>query len=187
MALSNGQARQRGPVIVQMSHSVLARILADAVRDRMLPSNPAAGVALPPRPPRRHVYLIADQLDALAHECGPYRSLVLLLGVAGLRWGEAIALRMCDIDFLRRRIGLHRNAVCVGGVFHVGSLKSNKSRTVVAPAFVMDALAQTAAGKDREELLWSSRAGGYLKPPAGPHCWLASAVARCQQVRVLRR
>jgi integrase len=44
----------------------------------------------------------------------------------------------------------------------------------------MDALAATAAGKGREELLWCSRAGGYLKPPAGPHCWLATAVARCQ-------
>jgi integrase len=107
-------------------------------------------------------------------------SLVLLLGVGGLRWGEAIALRVCDIDFLRRRIELHRNAVCVGGVFHAGSLKSNKSRAVVLPAFVMDALAGSAAGKGREELLWCSRAGHYLRAPAGPHCCLASAVARCQ-------
>jgi len=133
------------------------------------------------RAPRRNVYLGADQLERLADESGRYRSLVLLLGVGGLRWGEAIALRVCDVDFLRRRIELHRNAVCVGGVFHVGSLKSNKSRAVVLPAFVIQALAATAAGKGREDLLWPSRSGSYLKGPSGPHSWLATAVARCQR------
>ena len=93
------------------------------------------------------MYLSADQLDGWPTSAGHYRSLVLLLGVGGLRWGEAVALRVCDMDFLRRRIELHRNAVCVGGTFHVGSLKSNKNRTVVLPAFVMDALAATAAGQ----------------------------------------
>ena len=41
-------AARRGPVIVQMSHSVLARILDDAVHDRLLAANPARGVKLPP-------------------------------------------------------------------------------------------------------------------------------------------
>jgi hypothetical protein len=82
-------------------------------------------------------------------ESGNYRSLLLLLGVGGLRWGEAIALRVCDVDFLRRRIELHRNAVYVCDGFAVGSLKSNKNRAVVLPAFVIDAIAATAAGKGR--------------------------------------
>ena len=33
------------------------RILDDAVKDRMMASNPARGVKLPKRPPRRNVYL----------------------------------------------------------------------------------------------------------------------------------
>ena len=69
----------------------------------------------------------------LADESGHYHSLVLLLGVGGLRWGEAAALRMSDIDFLRRRVELHRNAVKVNGRTHVGTLKSNHNRTVVLP------------------------------------------------------
>jgi integrase len=96
------------------AYSVLARILDDAVRDRLLASNPARGVKLPKRPPRRNVYLTVGQLECLAEESGRYRSLVLLLGVGGLRWAEAAPLRPCDIDFLRRRVTLHRNAVQVG-------------------------------------------------------------------------
>jgi integrase len=172
---------KRGPSIVRTAYSVLARILDDAVRDRMLVSNPARGVRLPPKAPRRHVYLTAVQLDRLADESGRYRSLVLLLGVGGLRWGEAAALRVGDVDFLRRRVHLHRNAVMVSDRVIVGTLKCNKDRTVAPPRFVIDALAITAAGKGRDELLWSTAAGSPLGPPAPSTSWLAYAVARCRK------
>ena len=55
-------------MIVQTAHSVLARILDGAVRDRTLASNPTRGAKLPPRPPRRNVYLTAAQLQLLADE-----------------------------------------------------------------------------------------------------------------------
>ena len=67
----------------------------------------------------------------------------------GLRWGEAAALRVSDVDFLRRRIHLHRNAVTVGKQTWLGTLKSGKNRTVALPGFVTDALAQTCKGKQR--------------------------------------
>lgn len=172
---------KRGRATVVMAYQVLARILDDAVRDRMLASNPARGVKLPKATPRRNVYLTADQLRRLADESGRYRSLVLLLGVGGLRWGEAAALRVSDVDFLRRRVELHRNAVYVGDGFVVGSLKSGKSRTVVLPAFVTDALAHTAEGKGRDDLLWPSQTGSYLQTPSSSDSWLAGAVRRCQK------
>jgi integrase len=152
-------AIKRGPVVVQTAYSVLARILDDAVQDGLLASNPARNAKLPKRPPRRNVYLTANQLDKLADESGRYRSLVLLLGVGGLRWGEAAALRVGDVDFLRRRIELHRNAVQVGTKIIVGTLKGNKNRWVVLPEFVIDALAETAKGKGRDDLLWPSGVG----------------------------
>ena len=88
---------------------------------------------------------IIRALDHLADESGRYRSLLLLLGVGGLRWGEAAALRVGDVDFLRRRVELHRNAVMVGDRVIVGTLKSRKGRTVALPRFVTDALSVTAA------------------------------------------
>ena len=177
----SGLSQSIGPSLIANTFSVLARVLDDAVRDRLLASNPARGVKLPKRKPRHNIYLTAAQLDALAVESGRYASLVLMLGVGGMRWGEAAALRVSDIDFLRRRIRLHRNAVKVGGRFEVGSLKGNKNRTVVLPGFVIDALALTAAGKGRDDLMWPSSSGGYLAPPSSTGSWLSGAVERCRR------
>lgn len=168
------------PSMLANVYSVLARILDDAVRDRLIPANPARGVKLPKRTKRKNVYLSADQLRHLANESGRYGSLILLLGTVGLRWGEAAALRVSDVDFLRRRIVLHENAVTVGATTYVGSLKTGKSRNVALAGFVSDALAQSCQGKGREDLIWPSATGDYLGPPAGNRSWLSGAVERCQ-------
>jgi integrase len=89
--------------------------------------------------------------------------------------------RYGDVDLLRRRIELHRNAVQVGTKVVVGTLKANKSRTVVLANFVIDALAETAKGKGRDDLLWPSASGGYMGPPASKESWLSGAVARCRK------
>ena len=161
-------------------YSVLAGILDDAVRDRMLAANPARGVTLPHRTRSRNVYLTAEQLHCLATESGRYGSLVLLLGTAGLRWGEAAALRVSDVNFLGRRVVLAKNAVAVGGRTHVGTLKTGLSRSVALPGFVVDELAATCMGKDRDDLIWPAAAGGYLAPPTNKS-WLSGAVERCQK------
>ena len=172
----------RGPGTVRVAYSVLARILDDAVRDRLIAANQARGVKLPKLPPRRNTYLTAVQLQRLADESGRHKSLVLALGVGGLRLGEAAALRVSDIDFLRRRVELRRNAVKVGGEFVVGSLKNHKNRSVALPAFVMDELARTCHGKDRDELVWPSPRGGYISGPSlWKTSWLAMAVERCRK------
>jgi integrase len=136
-----------GAVMVRRAHSILARILDNAVRDRMLTVNPARGVKLPRATKRRNVYLTAAQLHALATEAGDYGSLVLLLGTTGLRWGETAALTVIDVDFLRRKIDVHRNAVAVGARVILGTLKSGEARTVPLAGFVVDQLAATSAGQ----------------------------------------
>ncbi len=179
----SGMSARRGPGVVRIAYSVLARVLDDAVRDRLLSSNPARGVKLPKLPPQHNTYLTAVQLQRLANESGHrYKSLVLVLGVGGLRLGEAAALRVSDVDFLRRRVELRRNAVKVGTTFVVGSLKSHKNRTVVLPAFVVDEVAHACEGKGRDELIWPSPRGGYISGPSlWKTSWLAMAVARCQK------
>jgi Phage integrase family len=125
---------RRGPDCVRSAVRVLRGVLDDAVADRMIAVNAVRGVKLPKRSRARHIYLTAHQLERLADESVRYRSLVLLLEVGGMRWGESAALTVADVDFLRRRIELHRNAVTVNGKVVVGTLKGGKARTVVVPA-----------------------------------------------------
>jgi integrase len=154
-----------GAESVKVAYQIQSRVLDDAVADRMLASNPARGVKRPRPQPKRKPYLEAQQISMLAEEAGEYGGLVLLLGIGGLRWGEAIALRVCDIDFLRRRVNLHRNVTQVRGKMIEGSLKNNKNRVVVLPSFVVEAMAVTAEGRGREDLLWPNPSGTYQHPP----------------------
>jgi integrase len=75
-----------------------------------------------PRPQRRdYVYLTHAQALALAAEAGRGRLLILLLVYTGLRWGEATALRVCDIDLDRRRVDVRRAFSDVGGRVILGT------------------------------------------------------------------
>jgi integrase len=56
--------------------------------------------------------------------------LVYLLAYTGLRWGEAIGLRVREVDLERRRLKVIVNAVEVGGQIEVGTPKSHKRRSV---------------------------------------------------------
>ena len=61
---------------------------------------------------------------------------MLLLGAGGLRWGEAAALRLCDIDFLRRgRAATERGEG--GPRVRRRDAEVEQEPPVVLPAFVM--------------------------------------------------
>lgn len=164
---------------VQHAHSCLAQILDMAAGDSIIRVNPARGVKLPRKALPRHVYLTMEQWVMLAGECGQRGDRVVLLGTSRLRWGEAIALRPCDLDPLRGRITVSRNAVKVGGSFEVGSPKTHEVRSVAVAARVMEALVARSRSVAADDLLWRSQRGGWLAPP-GHKAWFSYAVSRCQ-------
>ena len=55
--------------------------------------------------------LVLFRVARLAAESGQQQALVLTLAYTGIRWGEAVALRMRDVQFLRRRLTVADNAV----------------------------------------------------------------------------
>jgi hypothetical protein len=77
---------------------------------------------------------------ALAEASGDHRALVLTLAYTGIRWGEAIALRVRDIEFLRRRLAVHQNAVQLSSNHAVGPTKGRRVRSVPVPEFVLNEL-----------------------------------------------
>lgn len=171
--------RGLGATVVHTCHSILARILDDAVSDGRIAKNPARGVKLPARKRKaKHKYLTHEQVDQLADE-SKYPELIYLLAYCGPRWGEVAALRPVDFDFGKRRVRLHENAVMVGSETIVGTLKNNESRTVPLPEFVSTMLAEHAAARPHDGLMWPARDGGYMGPPASHDSWLSGAVSRC--------
>jgi len=132
------------------------------VRPRML------GLARVRKPER--AMLTAEELLRLAGAMPPrYRALVLLAGTVGLRWGEAIGLRIGDVDFLRRRLSVCQTVEEVSG--HVRVVAATKTeagrRTFALPVFLVDELAAHLAeyrpGAAPDDLVFLGPKGGILR------------------------
>jgi integrase len=170
--------------VVNRAVGILAGILDDAVEHRALAFNPARRFKRGEKPrksPKRHVYLTQEDACRLAEESGRHADLVLILAFTGLRWGEAIALTVADVEFLKRRTSVHRNAIQVGQEFEVGQTKGKENRTVPVAASVLSLLAVRCEGRQPTDLLFPARSGGYLKRPSYDSTgWFNRAVERAK-------
>ena len=114
-----------------------------------------------------------------------YRALILVAGVLGLRWGEAVALRVRDLDFLRRTVTVAQVIEEVAGHLEVVTdAKTTASlRTLTAPPFLVDELAlhlashRATARSEPDALVFVGPRGGVLRRRFGERI-LAPAVAR---------
>jgi integrase len=147
----------------RQAYHLLTSMLDAAVADGRLARNPAAGVDLPRLPKTKRRYLDHDQVAALAGSCGRHRALVLVLAYGGLRWGEATALRAGRVDPLRRRLWIVEAIADVNGTLVAGSPKTHRHRQVVLPGLVMDELAPLLAGKEIDDLVFTSSTGTPLR------------------------
>jgi integrase len=71
---------------------------------------------------------------------------VPFLAYTGLRWGEMAALRVQDVDMLRRRVNVSRS-VTEAGKLVWRAPKTGERRSVPFPAVLADELAALMAGK----------------------------------------
>ena len=152
-----------GPSGIRQSVFVVSAALDHAVRSGRIRSNPARGLGLPRPGKRDYVFLTHGQVRALATGAGRWHLLVLVLGYTGLRWGEATALRVCDIDFVRRRVNVRRAFSDVGGRIVLGTPKSHQSRTVQVPRFIATELAAATSGKHPDELVFTMPDGSVVR------------------------
>lgn len=195
--------------VVKRALRVLHGILEDAVTDRLIAKNPAAGVKQPRKIAKPRNYLSSTQLVALADECGVVvvprgrpsplpaderemyeaaarsrRALVLLLGYTGLRWGEATALRGRHVDVKRQRITVEKNVVWLLDGPAEGTPKSHERRTVPIPLFLVKILATELEQRGRDDLVFPAPEGGYLPQVGSDYGWFANAVKRAGIPRV---
>lgn len=174
-----------GPTTVLRALGVLSGILNDAVKAKRLASNPAKGIEnLPRKTARRHIYLTAADVLRLAEASGAHGPLVMTLAYCGLRWGEAVALKVTDVNFFRRRLSVSENAVQIGARHALGPTKGRKARSVPVPEFVLQKLHPLCRDKSPGDLLFPGRDGGYLHRPKAKTGWFQAAVGRAGVQRI---
>lgn len=165
---------------VVRAYGILSGVMALAERGKRVSADPTRNIALPEkRSGKRRRYLTHAELIRLAEHSGDRGTLVLLLGWCGLRWGEAIELRVRDLNMLKRRIHVSRAAVETGGVIHVGSPKNGTERDVPMPKALADLIARDCDGKGRDDLLFHDKHGHHLRRTrvsAGSRSWFKTAL-----------
>jgi integrase len=166
-------------------------VKSDGPADYLKPGPYTTGASLhienlPRKSAKRRVYLSADDVHRLADESRQHRALVLTLAYCGVRWGEAVALRVRDVEFLKRRLMVSENAVQLGVHHAVGPTKGRKARSVPVPEFVLDELSMQCKGKDPEDLVYPGPNGEYLPRPKSSTGWFQAAVRKSKVQKITR-
>lgn len=133
--------------------NVFGRIMGEAVRRKMLPTNPTKDAAgnrdyVPEVRRKTHAYLTMQQLTLLAEQFDPpYDLMVVLAGVCGPRWGELTALTPEDVELgVRPMLTIDKAYTDVRGNLHLGTTKTVESRKVPMPRVVAERLAAHMSG-----------------------------------------
>src|SRR5215203_1493648 len=154
---------EMGASTCRKSAILLSGIMSAAVRDQRISRNPCDGVSLPRLPDHRQRFLTMAELQDLADCAGPYRLMILVLGLCGLRFGDCAALRVRSVDLMRRRLRVSESVSEVNGHMIWSTPKTHQSRDVPIPRSLIDALAAQAAGKKPEDVLFCSPNGEPIR------------------------
>ncbi|GAA5005582.1 tyrosine-type recombinase/integrase [Actinopolymorpha pittospori] len=106
-------------------------------------------------------YLTRGEFAALYNQLPDYwQPLVLTLVGTGMRWGEATALRVRDVDPDAGTIRITRAWKRVPGGWEIGPPKTRKSRrTITMPPELVDVLRPLRGGRPADDWLFTARRG----------------------------
>ena len=164
---------------VHNARTALSGLLGLAADAGAVRSNTARGARIGKAAQVEQVFLTAAQVEVLAdaietppvrkhgeHRTATYPALALAVRVAaytGLRAGELWALRVRNVDLLRRRLHVVEAVVDVAGKQSVGTPKNGRRRTVPLPAHLVDQLVTHVAGLDADALVFAAPRGGIMR------------------------
>jgi integrase len=144
-ALASGRRDGKGglsPASVHYQHRVLKKALGQAVKWRLLPSNPV-DVVDPPRVERTRMqtYDMAQTAEALAlTRLTRLYVPVLLALLCGLRRGEITALRWRNVDLDAGQLAVVESTEQTSKATRLKETKTGRARTVALPSLVVEEL-----------------------------------------------
>ncbi|MFT4126251.1 MAG: tyrosine-type recombinase/integrase, partial [Gordonia sp. (in: high G+C Gram-positive bacteria)] len=166
---------------VANKHGFLASVLARAVRDGLIDTNPCDRTRLPRTDAQREPrFLTSEEFAAIRDGLPPrYRPLVTWLVGTGMRFSEATALRVGDLD-IRGEVATARISrawkYTGSSRAELGPPKSRAGRrTVDVPAEVVAVV--DLAGREADDLLFATPRGGRVKYATFHPYWAAAAAS----------
>jgi integrase len=170
---------------VRRIHATLHKALRDAVRWQLLAHNPA-GSADPPRARRPQMTVwTRPQLRVFLVEAAGDRhyELWLFYILTGVRRGEALALRWCDVDLGAGTVAIRRSLVPVDHHLVFGEPKTERGRRLIGLdpqliAVLRDLAGRHCGGDDQDEDLVFAHPDGRPLHPERVSRWFAQAVER---------
>jgi integrase len=139
-----GRRRSRATVVEALR--LTSGVLRSAVRNRLIPFNPADDVRAPrarTRDTDERIISRADLRNRLLPAVPPrYRGIVATAAGAGLRWGEAAGLRLDALDLDAGRLSVIRTVVEVSGHTTFKPFPKSRAgrRTIPLPAWLLPVL-----------------------------------------------
>jgi len=165
------ERRKLSPKTVRNVHAILHKILAAAVAHKLIRSNPCLITAksLPERVHHEMRFLTEPEIGRLlAAVPKHWRPLVLLLVGTGLRWGEAVGLRVGRVDLLAKPPRLTvlqamHELSGTGEIIYTTPKTAASRRTVTFTVQIAMTLTPLWSGRDRAELLFTASQGGPVR------------------------
>jgi integrase len=141
-AWATERSKHLSPTNLRNLVSMVRSIFRDAVLDRLGAENPAARVTLPSFEKPLVVPLTVEQIEALEDAIDDRcRAMVIVQAGAGLRIGELLALRVEDVNFLRKTIRVQWQFAGTDSKVRTEPKTPRSKRVIPVPQFVIDAVA----------------------------------------------
>lgn len=126
-----GLQQELAPTYVRAVFTNVSAVMNAAVDDGLIARNPSRARSVkPPKIDHRKIEpWPREQVEAVIAALPPrYRCLAVVAAGCGLRQGEALGLRVCDVDFLHQRLNVEQQVKIVRSKLTIGRPKGGRTR-----------------------------------------------------------
>ena len=175
---TRGKRKPLSAKTISNCHGLLHTICTAAIGAKRIRLNPCSSTKLPRREPKEMRFLTDPEIARLITALPPHwRPLIMLLVATGLRWGEAIGVRVGRVDLLAVRPRLTvieqlQELASTGELVFQSPKTAKGRRTVSFTKKVALLLTPLIAGKGSDEVVFTAPKGGMVRTRNFRRIWV---------------